>query len=77
MTLNNPRLTTSGAFQFSFSSTTGGVFSVLAATNLSVPVSNWVMLGTASETPPGSGQFQFTDPQSTNGPRQFYRLRWP
>ena len=66
-----------GSFQFAFSNTSGLNFSVLATTNVALSFSNWTMLGIAIETPPGSGQFQFTDPQATNDPQRFYRIRSP
>jgi hypothetical protein len=50
-------------------------FTVLGATNVALPLSNWTVLGAASEAPPG--QYQFTDSQSTNNVRRFYRLRSP
>jgi len=37
----------------------------------------WLNLGPAFETPPGSGQFQFTDPQAANHPQRFDRVRSP
>ena len=48
---------------------------VLATTNVTPSVSNWNALGTAAEI--SSGQFQFADPQATNYPRRFYRIRSP
>lgn len=66
-----------GTFQLSFSNVTGGSFSVLASTNLVLPISNWPLVGPVTETPPGSGQFQFTDAQATNHPQRFYRVRSP
>jgi hypothetical protein len=50
------------------------LFGVLATTNLSLPLTNWTALGGAVEIAPG--QFQFTDPQATNGGR-FYRAFAP
>jgi hypothetical protein len=66
-----------GTFQLSFSNIAGTSFQVLASTNVSLPTSNWSTIGPASETPPGSGQFQFTDPQATNHPQRFYRVQSP
>jgi alpha-tubulin suppressor-like RCC1 family protein len=66
---------TRGGFQFAFANTPGAFFGVLAATNPALPVSNWTPLDGLTEVTPG--QFQFTDPQATNTPRRFYRVRSP
>ena len=62
-----------GSFRFCFSNSVGSTFGVLASTNVSLPLSNWTALGGVTEISPG--QFQFTDPQATNGPQRFYRVR--
>jgi hypothetical protein len=59
----------------SFTNLAGLNFTVLASTNLGLPLSNWTVLGMPTEEPPG--QYQFTDPQTTHPPIQFYRVRWP
>jgi alpha-tubulin suppressor-like RCC1 family protein len=64
-----------GAFGFVFTNTPGAVFTVLATTNAALPLTSWTVLGGATELSPG--QFQFTDPQATNSPRRFYRVRSP
>ena len=64
-----------GAFQFSFTNLDSLSFTVLTATNLELPLANWTVLGTATEAPPG--QYQFTDPQTTNSATRFYRVRSP
>jgi len=64
-----------GSFQLSFANRPGASFSVLTATNPAVPLTNWGLLGVATEISPG--QFQFTDPQPTNSPQRFYRVRSP
>lgn len=64
-----------GAFRLGFTNTPGAVFSVCYTTNLSVPFSNWTVLNTITESPPG--HFQFTDLQATNGGQRFYRIRSP
>jgi hypothetical protein len=64
-----------GAFQLSFTNLSGLGLIVLCSTNLDLPLSNWTVLGTASEEPPG--QYQFTDPQTTNNRQCFYRVRSP
>jgi hypothetical protein len=38
-------------------------------------MTNWTVLGVVMELPPGP--FQFTDPQATNCPQRFYRVRSP
>jgi len=64
-----------GAFQFSFTSTPGATFTVLSTTNLSLPLSNWTVVGVATNTAPGV--FQFTTQSMTNGSQQFYIIRLP
>jgi hypothetical protein len=66
-----------GAFQFAFTntSTNGNTVTILATTNLLLPLTNWKVIGTVTGSPPG--QFQFTDPQATNLSLRFYRVRSP
>lgn len=59
-------------FQFAFTNIPGATFTVLAATNLTSPASNWTALGAVTENPPG--QFQFTDPLATGYQTRFYRV---
>jgi hypothetical protein len=73
--LASPTRLANGAFQFGFSNTPGASFSALAATNVTLPVSNWSVLGSVTEI--SSGNYQFTDPQATNNARRFYRVRSP
>ncbi len=51
-------------------------FDVLTSTNVTLPLSLWIDLGSAVETPAGSGQYQFTDGEPA-GPSRFYRVRSP
>ena len=62
-----------GSFQFSFINRIGAQFSVLATTDLSLPLNNWMVLGGILETSPG--QFTFTDSQAINNPHRFYIIR--
>jgi len=62
-----------GSFQLNFTNTPGTTYTILATTNLSLSVSNWTNLGTATET--AAGQFQFTDTQAAAKPVRFYRVR--
>jgi hypothetical protein len=64
-----------GAFQLTFTNLSGLGFTVLGSTNPGLPLSNWTVLGSPIESPPG--QYQFTDPQATNNPQGFYRVRTP
>jgi hypothetical protein len=73
--LTNPAQLPGGVFQFGFTNVSGAVFTALATTNLSLALSNWTVLGSATEI--ADGQFQFSDPQATNYPRRFYDVRSP
>jgi hypothetical protein len=64
-----------GAFQFSFSNTPTTPFTVFGSTNLSLAIANWFLLGTATETSPGT--YQFTDQPVANRPNYFYRVQSP
>ena len=77
-------LSGSGTFQLAFAGTVGFTnipgytFTILDTTNLSLAATNWNVLGQATDAPPGSGSYQFTDPGAgTNQPQRFYRARWP
>jgi hypothetical protein len=64
-----------GAFRFDFTNTPGASFTALSTTSLSLPLTNWTVLG--SPTNVALGLFQFTDLQATNSPRRFYGIRSP
>ena len=64
-----------GSFRFGFTNQIGLPFTVLTATNVALPLSNWVVLGAPIEAPPG--QYQFTDPQATNNLQRFYHVHSP
>jgi hypothetical protein len=75
MTLTNITKLGNGSFQFGFANLSGPAYTVLASTNVAAPSDTWFNLGPAVEAPPGT--FQFTDPQATNYPQRFYRVRSP
>ena len=66
---------TDGAVQMTLTNIPGASLTILAATNPSLPVSTWTVLGPMFEVAPG--QFQFIDPASTNLPQRIYRVRCP
>jgi hypothetical protein len=73
--LTRPVRLPNGSFQFGFTNTPGLSFNVLMVTNAALPATNWTSLGAATEISPG--QFQFTDSQTTNSLRRFYRVLSP
>jgi len=64
-----------GSFQFGFTNHPGAAFTVLATTNLRLPLTNWTVLG--APTNDGAGQCWFTDPTVAQGGPRFYRVRSP
>ncbi|HEX4120175.1 MAG TPA: hypothetical protein VH619_06150 [Verrucomicrobiae bacterium] len=75
-TLFGAAVTGNGEFHLSFTNVTGLSFAVFASTNLTQPLNAWSNVGTAVETPAGSGVYEFTDLQATNTQR-FYQIRSP
>ena len=73
--LSGMTMVPNGGFQFAFTNLSGAPFSVLGATDILSPPSNWILIGPASEITPG--QFQFTDLEATNNIQRFYRVRSP
>jgi hypothetical protein len=62
-----------GSFRLTFTNTPGTASTVLASTNVSIPIGSWTVLGTTAEN--GAGQFQFTDTQASTNRQRFYRTR--
>ena len=72
----NPQLVAGGnSFQISFSNDPGASFTVLRSTNVGLPLSNWTVVGTATEISPG--EYQFSDPGAQTNVQRYYRIRWP
>ena len=63
-----------GNFVLKFVDTPGTNFTVLATTNLTLPRTDWTVLGTAIENPPGLFQFTDSPPASI---QRFYDVRSP
>ena len=61
--------------QFTFTNAPAAEFTVLTATNVSLALTNWTVLGEAQQVAPG--QYQFTDPQAATNLARFYRVRSP
>ena len=66
-----------GRLGFTFTNISGLSYSVLATNDLSAPVATWPVIGTATESPAGSGHYQFTDPNPATSNNLFYYLRQP
>jgi hypothetical protein len=66
-------LLANGNLQLTFTNLAATSFSVLATTNLTTPLSDWTVLGTAVEYP--VGKYNFVDTQPTG--QRFYRIRSP
>jgi hypothetical protein len=62
-------------FQFTFTNAPAADFTVLTATNVSLSLTNWTVLGEVQQIAPG--QYQFTDPQAATNLVRFYRVRSP
>jgi hypothetical protein len=75
LTLIEAQILVNGVLQFAFTNTPGASFSVLSTTNVSLPLSNWTVVGTASNT--AGDVFQFTSQPTTNDVERFYGVRSP
>jgi len=64
-----------GNFRFGFTNTPGLSFTLLGSADSALPTSNWAVIATATDSPPGF--YQLLDSTASNAPRRFYRLRWP
>jgi len=64
-----------GSLQLIFTNTPYVTNTVLASTDLTLPLSSWTSLGSATEVSPG--QFQFADAQAANYSQRFYSIRSP
>jgi microcystin-dependent protein len=73
-TLADTQWLTNGGFQFSFTNIPNNSFTVLTATNLALPTSNWTAVATITNISPG--QYQFTS-TPTNEAERFYQIRMP
>ena len=63
-----------GSFRVNFNTIANTSFTVLATTNLALPLASWTVLGAATEF--STGAYQFTDAAAGNQQR-FYRVRSP
>jgi hypothetical protein len=68
-------LVSNGGFQFSFTNVAGAKFHILTSSNLLLPLSNWSVVGDASEGAPG--HFQFASSPPGNGAPHYYRVLSP
>ena len=76
--LTNPALWPDGSFRFSFTNTPNLTFSVLVSTNPALPRTNWAVARTVTDSPAGSGIYQFADAAGTNVlVRKFFQVRYP
>ncbi len=73
--LTGAQILSNGVLQFGFTNTAGASFTVLSSTNLALPMSDWTVVGPATNTAPG--QFQFISQPTTNDARRFYSVRSP
>jgi hypothetical protein len=58
-------------FQFNFTSTPGATFTILATTNLAMPLSNWMNLGTIGSI--GTGIFRYNSQPITSS-QEFFQV---
>lgn len=64
-----------GQFSLQFAGNPNGSYSLLATTNLALPVADWTVLGPATLI--SNDLFGFVDQHTTNDPCRFYMLRSP
>lgn len=73
--LSAATLVAPGQFSFQFTGNPTGSYSVLATTNLLLPLTDWTVLGSATLV--SNDLFEYVDTHATNAPQRFYQLRNP
>jgi Immunoglobulin I-set domain len=75
--LGNVAFSTNAGLSFTFTNAPGNStnFSVLATSDLTLPLNQWVNLGNPTEL--SLGTYQFIDAQATNNPYRFYTVTGP
>ena len=73
--LTGVQMLANGAIQFSFTNNPSASFTVLSTTNISLPLANWTVVGSATNI--SSDLFQFTSQPTTNDRQRYYRVRSP
>lgn len=77
-TITGSAMANDGTFSITFTNMPGNTFSVLAATNIALPLASWTVLGPATEVLAGSGKYQYVDAGAgTNSEQRHYVIRWP
>jgi hypothetical protein len=76
-TLKNVARLGNGTVSFTLTNYSDMSFTILATTNLTLPLNQWSNLGQVLESPLGSGQYPFTDTQATNYNTRFYTIVLP
>ncbi|EEF62513.1 choice-of-anchor Q domain-containing protein [Pedosphaera parvula] len=71
----NWKFVSGGGLQLQFSGSSGTGYTIVSTTDLTLPLSNWTVLGSAIETT--NGEFQFNDTQAMSFPQRSYRVRQP
>jgi hypothetical protein len=66
---------TPAAVEFAFGDTQDSSFTVLSTTNVFLPITNWIAIGTAANI--GPNLFEFTDTNPATDSQRFYRVRSP
>ncbi len=64
-----------GSFRLNFNTLANTSFTVVATTNLALPLASWTVLGAATEF--STGTYQYTDVQASTGQQRFYRVKSP
>jgi DNA-binding beta-propeller fold protein YncE len=73
--LTGVRMLGNGVIQFSFTNNPSASFTVLTATNISLPLANWTVAGSATNI--SSDLFQFTSRPTTNDQQRYYIVHSP
>ncbi|MGA3265934.1 MAG: BACON domain-containing carbohydrate-binding protein [Verrucomicrobiota bacterium] len=74
-TLTGIQIFANGAIQFSFTNNPSASFTVLSTTNLSLPLPNWNVVGSATNV--SANVFQFTSSPTTGDQQRYYTVRSP